>query len=588
MIKRDIYCGEVTEASIGKEVAINGWLDTRRDHGGVIFLDIRDKFGKVQVVFDPEIDKSLHETAHKLRSEYVLGIKGKVRARPEGTKNPKLKTGMIEIVASGVEVFNQSQPLPFPIDESAEVNEDLRLKYRYLDLRRPKILNNLIIRHKLTQIIRNYLDANHFVDVETPVLFKSTPEGARDYLVPSRVNPGTFFALPQSPQMLKQILMVAGLDRYYQVVKCFRDEDLRADRQPEFTQIDIEMSFIDEDDIMGHCENFIRETFEQVMKVKLPAKFLRMPYDQAMEEYGNDKPDLRFGLKLKTVSEVFDGSEFRIFSETVKAGGIVKALNMKGAGAKLSRKDIDDLVGFAIKQGAGGMAWIKFAEKPESPIAKFISEDRMNKLKERMNVEKGDIVFFMADKKDKVNDILSRVRLHIGGKYGMIDPDKLSFLWVVDFPLLSWNAEEKRLDSNHHPFTAPKESDIPLLDTEPLKVKARAYDMVLNGTEIGGGSIRIHDSALQKKMFNIINIDDEGAEKKFGFLLEALKYGAPPHGGLAFGLDRIAMIITGSQSIRDVIAFPKTAKAVCLLSNAPSEVEAKQLKELSIKIDIQE
>ncbi len=586
MIKRDIYCGEVTEAQKGKDVAINGWLDTRRDHGGVIFLDIRDKFGKVQVVFDPEINKALHEIAHKLRSEYVLGIRGRVRERPEGTKNPKLKTGMVEIVASEVEVFNPSLPLPFPIDESAEVNEDLRLKYRYIDLRRPKILNNLIIRHRLTKMIRDYLDANHFVDVETPVLFKSTPEGARDYLVPSRVNPGTFFALPQSPQMLKQILMVAGLDRYYQIVRCFRDEDLRADRQPEFTQVDIEMSFIEEDDIMGHCENFIRDTFEKLMGIKLPRPFARMKCGQAMEEYGTDKPDTRFGLKLKTVTEVFDGSDFKIFAETVKNGGVVKALNFKGAGAKLSRKDIDDLAGFAIKQGAGGMAWIKFMDKPESPIAKFLSDDRMKKLMDEMKVEKTDVVFFMADKKDKVNDILSRVRLHIGGKYGMIDPGKFEFLWVVEFPLLAYNAEEKRYEPNHHPFTAPNQADIALLDSEPQKVRARAYDMVLNGTEIGGGSIRIHDSGLQKKLFNIINIDDVGAEKKFGFLLEALKYGAPPHGGLAFGLDRMAMIITGSQSIRDVIAFPKTAKAQCLLSNAPSEVEQKQLKELSIKLDI--
>jgi aspartyl-tRNA synthetase len=577
----------VTEAFIGQEVSINGWLDTRRDHGGLIFLDIRDKFGKVQVVFDPEINRELHETAHKLRSEYVLGIKGKVRPRPEGTTNPKLKTGMIEIVASEVEVFNSSQPLPFPIDESAEVNEDLRLKYRYLDLRRPKILNNLIIRHKLTQIIRKYLDENHFVDVETPVLFKSTPEGARDYLVPSRVNPGTFFALPQSPQMLKQILMVAGLDRYYQVVKCFRDEDLRADRQPEFTQIDIEMSFIEEDDIMGHSENFIRDVFEHIQSAKLPKPFRRMTYDQSMEEYGNDKPDTRFEMKLKTVSEVFAGSDFKIFAETVKNGGVVKALNFKNSAEKLSRKDIDDLVAYAIRQGAGGMAWIRFAEKPESPIVKFMSEDRVNKLKELMSVEKGDIVFFMADKKEKVNDILSRVRLHIGEKYALYDEKKLEFLWVVDFPLLSYDTEEKRYVANHHPFTAPKVSDIPLLDTDPLKVKARAYDLVLNGTEIGGGSIRIHDSGLQKKMFNLMNIDDASAELKFGFLLEALKYGAPPHGGIAFGLDRMAMIITGSQSIRDVIAFPKTAKAQCLLSNAPSEVEPRQLKELSIKVNLE-
>jgi aspartyl-tRNA synthetase len=587
MIKRTHYCGEVTEALIGSEVSINGWLDTRRDHGGVIFFDIRDKFGKVQVVFDPEINKELHEIAHKMRSEYVLGITGKVRPRPEGTKNPRLKTGLIEIVATGVELYNQSLPLPFPIDESVEVNEDLRLKYRYIDLRRPKILNNLLIRHTLTRIIRKYLDENHFVDVETPVLFKSTPEGARDYLVPSRVNPGTFFALPQSPQMLKQILMVAGLDRYYQVVKCFRDEDLRADRQPEFTQIDIEMSFIDEDDIMGHAENFIRDVFEQVQNVKLPNPFERMTYDQSMEEYGNDKPDTRFEMKLRTVSGVFAGSDFKIFAETVKSGGVVKALNFKASADKLSRKDIDDLVAYAIRQGAGGMAWIRFAEKPESPIVKFMSEERISELKEMMAVEKGDIVFFMADNQEKVNDILSRVRLYIGEKYNLYDKKALKFLWVTDFPLMSYSPEEKRFVANHHPFTAPKESDIPMLDVDPLKVKARAYDLVLNGTEIGGGSIRIHDSALQKKMFGLMNIDDAAAELKFGFLLEALKFGAPPHGGIAFGLDRMAMIITGSQSIRDVIAFPKTAKAQCLLSNAPSVVEDKQLKELSIKVNIE-
>jgi aspartyl-tRNA synthetase len=586
MLKRTHFCGDVTEALTGNDVSINGWLDTRRDHGGVIFLDIRDKTGKVQVVFDPEINGALHETAHKLRGEYVLGISGRVRPRPEGTKNPKLKTGMVEIVADTVEVFNQSLPIPFPIDESAEVGEDLRLKYRYLDLRRPKIMENLTIRHTLTKLIRKYLDENGFTDVETPVLFKSTPEGARDYLVPSRVNPGTFFALPQSPQMLKQILMVAGLDRYYQIVKCFRDEDLRADRQPEFTQIDIEMSFIEEDDIMGHAENFIRNVFEHVRSIKLPEQFKRMTYAQAMEEYGNDKPDTRFEMKLKTISEIFDGSDFKIFAETVKNGGIVKALNFKASADKLSRKDIDDLVAFAIRQGAGGMAWIRFAEKPESPIAKFISEQRLGKLKEMMGVEKGDIVFFMADKQNKVNDILSRVRLHIGEKYSLYDKNSLEFLWVVDFPLLAYNEEEKRYEANHHPFTAPKDEDIALLDTEPLRSRARAYDMVLNGTEIGGGSIRIHNSELQKKMFGLINIADDKAEMMFGFLLDALKYGAPPHGGIAFGLDRIAMILTGSASIRDVIAFPKTAKAQCLLSNAPSEVDQKQLGELSIKLSL--
>ncbi|MGD0566683.1 MAG: aspartate--tRNA ligase, partial [Candidatus Goldiibacteriota bacterium] len=460
MLKRTHFCGDVTEKLTGDDISINGWLDTRRDHGGVIFLDIRDKTGKVQVVFDPEINKGLHETAHKLRGEYVLGIRGKVRPRPEGTKNPKLKTGMVEIVADAVEVFNQSLPLPFPIDESAEVGEDLRLKYRYLDLRRPKIMENLTIRHTLTKMIRKYLDENGFTDVETPVLFKSTPEGARDYLVPSRVNPGTFFALPQSPQMLKQILMVAGLDRYYQIVKCFRDEDLRADRQPEFTQIDIEMSFIEEEDIMGHAENFIRDVFEHIKSVKLPEKFSRISYAQAMEEYGNDKPDARFEMKLKTVSPVFDGSDFKIFSETVKNGGVVKALNFKNSADKLSRKDIDDLVAYAIRQGAGGMAWIRFAEKPESPIVKFISEERLASLKSLMAVEKGDIVFFMADKEAKVNDILSRVRLHIGEKYALYGRDKLEFLWVVDFPLFDWNSDENRWDSVHHPFTAPKVEDL--------------------------------------------------------------------------------------------------------------------------------
>ncbi len=586
MQKRTHYCGIITEKEIGKIVVINGWINSRRDHGGVVFLDIRDKTGLVQVVYDPELNQKEHSNAHKYRSEYVLCVQGKVRKRPQGTENPKLNTGYIEIVAEITEILNEALTPPFLVDDEAEVSEDIRLKYRYIDLRRPKMQKNLILRHKACMLIRSYMDTNGFTEVETPFLMKSTPEGARDYLVPSRVNQGTFYALPQSPQMLKQILMVAGLDRYYQIVRCFRDEDLRADRQPEFTQVDIEMSFIDEGDIYFHSENLIKCVFEGVVETKIDIPFPRIKYDDAMEYYGCDKPDTRFELKLKTVTEVFAGSGFKIFSEAIQGGGIVKAINFKGAGEKLSRKDIDDLVGFAIKCGAGGMAWIKYADKPESPIVKFLDEPRLAKLSELMHAEKGDIIFFMADKKEKVNDIFSRVRLHIGKTYKLIDEKKLNFLWVTDFPLLMYNHEEKRLEANHHPFTAPQEQDEILLESDPLKVKARAYDCVLNGTEIGGGSIRMHKSVLQQKIFSILNISETDANKKFGFLIEALKYGAPPHGGIAFGLDRLIMIITGSQSIRDVIAFPKTQKALCLLTDAPSEVEEKQLKELGIKIDL--
>ena len=587
MLKRTDYCGEITEKHTGQDVIINGWLDTRRDHGGVIFLDIRDRTGIVQAVFDPAIDSPLHERAHKLRSEYVLGIKGKVRKRPEGTENPSLKTGLVEIVSAELEVLNRAETPPFVIEDEAEVSEELRLKYRFLDLRRPKIMKNLFARHRVYELARKYLNSKKFIETETPFLIKSTPEGARDYLVPSRLNEGHFYALPQSPQTMKQILMVSGLDRYYQIVKCFRDEDLRADRQPEFTQIDLEMSFVDEEDVMETAEGLTKEVFGAVLDKDFSAPFTRMTYKEAMDRFGTDSPDMRFGLELKDVSGIFKSSGFRVFAEAVEKGGIVKSINFKEAGKKLSRREIDELVAFAQKNGAGGMAWIKFSDKPESPIVKFLGEGKVGEIKEAMNVEKGDITFFIADMPDAANEIMSRVRLHIGKKYGLIKGGELRFVWVTDFPLLKYDSDEKRYTAAHHPFTAVKPGDESLVESAPASARSRAYDLVLNGTELGGGSIRIHNPEFQKKMFSVLNIGDEEAEERFGFLLKAFKYGAPPHGGFAFGLDRMLMIITGSGSIRDVIAFPKTQKAECMLTGAPGEVDPSQLKELHIKPDIE-
>lgn len=577
---RDKYCGTVTENDLGKTLTLSGWVYRRRDHGGLVFFDLRDVTGIVQVVLSPEISPEAHEKAKDIRQEYVLMVKGRVELRPEGTQNLDLPTGKIEVLIDSIDILNVCKALPFQLDEE-ETNEALRLRYRYLDMRRPEMQKIFIERSKAAKAVRDYYLANGFYEFETPIFTKSTPEGARDFVVPSRLNPGMFYALPQSPQLYKQILMVAGFDRYFQIARCFRDEDLRADRQPEFTQIDVEMSFVDVDDVIAMSEGLISSMFESSKGVRPDTPFMRMPYDEAMERYGTDKPDLRFGLAMADLSGIFGETEFGVFRKTIDDGGAIKGIALKGK--TLSRKDLDTAVDKAKEFGAGGLIWMRKDQGTlQSPIAKYLKDHEKDGLDRIMGLDQGDVVFIMADKKDAVLDIMGRFRLYLGDKYDLIDKSLFSFLWVVDFPLLEYNEEEKRFVARHHPFTSAREP-IAGFEGDLASIKARAYDLVLNGVEIGGGSIRNHRMDDQLEMFRILNIDEAEANEKFGFLLEALQLGAPPHGGIAFGFDRILMMFLHLESIRDVIPFPKTQKGSCLLTGAPSRVNPRQLNELKIK-----
>ena len=584
-MKRSCYCGKVDESFIGKEVVVSGWVHSRRDHGGVIFIDLRDREGLVQIVFQPE-KKEIFAQAEHLRSEYVLSVKGLVRNRPEGTVNPNMFTGKVEIVVNELEIINTSPVLPLEVDDYKETSEEIRLKYRYLDLRRPSFQKNFILRHKISQTIREYLNKEGFLEIETPFLTKSTPEGARDFLVPARLAHGCFYALPLSPQIFKQILMVAGFDKYYQIARCFRDEDLRADRQLEFTQVDMEMSFIDEQDIMTIVEQMLAKIFKDVLGKEIQTPFLRMPYDEAMLRFGSDKPDTRFAMEIKDFTKELANCGFGVFKNVIAKGNVVRGLCITG-GAKFSRSEIDGLTKFVGEFGAKGLAWMKItANGAESNIVKFFTKEEIDTIINKLEAKDGDLVVFLADEVDIVAQGLGALRLKMGKQLDLIDKNKFNFLWVVDFPLFAWDKEEKRWVANHHPFTAVKDEDVDKLTQEKAgQAKARAYDVILNGVELGGGSIRIHKSDMQSKVFNLLNITEESAKEKFGFLLDALTYGAPPHGGLAIGFDRLCALLIGEESIREVIAFPKTQKAICPLSNAPAEVAEKQLRELGIKIN---
>ena len=584
--KRDHHCGELTKNDAGQEVALCGWVSTRRDHGGLIFIDLRDRSGIVQVVIDPEAGESFKK-AEAVRSEYVLQVFGKVRERSAETVNPNIATGHIEVVAHELNILNPAKTPPFYIEDGIDTDENLRLKYRYLDLRRPEMQKNFILRHKVTKLMRDYLDKHGFLEIETPMLCRSTPEGARDYLVPSRVNPGKFYALPQSPQLFKQLLMVAGMERYFQIARCFRDEDLRADRQPEFTQLDMEMSFVEMEDIMQMMEGLIAYVFEGSIGMKVQLPMQRMTWDTAMDLYGSDKPDLRFDMKLVNMVDAVSGSNFKVFNEIIAHGGIVKAINVKGYAA-IPRRELDGLVDFVAIYGAKGLAWMQIQPDGtvKSPIAKFFDEAHLNKIKEAGKAEPGDLLLFVGDKPSVVAQALGALRIEMAKRRNLIDPDKYVFTWVVKFPMFEYSEEEKRYVAMHHPFTAPCDEDLPLLKTNPGKVYAKAYDMVLNGIELGGGSIRIHRQDVQKAIFEAIGLTDEEAKNKFGFLMTAFEYGAPPHGGLAFGLDRMLMLMAKRASIRDVIAFPKTQSANDLMDEAPNTVDEKQLRELHIRTSL--
>lgn len=583
-LKRTHMCGELRENHVGQNVVLMGWVQKRRDLGGLIFTDLRDRTGIVQVVFGEEINKEAFTKAQELRSEYVIAVIGEVVLRE--APNPNLPTGMIEVKGKELRILSESETPPIYIKENLDASEAIRLKYRYLDLRRPDLQRNIIIRHKAAKVVRDFMDENGFLEIETPMLTKSTPEGARDYLVPSRNFPGKFYALPQSPQIFKQLLMVSGFDRYFQIVRCFRDEDLRANRQPEFTQIDIEMSFVDIDDVIDLNERLMKRLFKEILNIDIPTPFLRITYKEAMERYGSDKPDIRFGLELVDISDEVKNSNFKVFKDTVANGGTVRGINAKGC-AEFSRKEIDKLEELVKTYGAKGLAWIALKEgEIKSPIAKFLSEEELNAIKNKMQAETGDLLLIVADKPKTVFAALGALRLELGRKLELIGSNnkEFKFLWVTEFPLLEYDEEEGRYVAMHHPFTSPMDEDIELLETNPEKVRAKAYDMVLNGEEIGGGSIRIHDTKLQERMFKALGLSMEKAYEKFGFLLEAFKFGPPPHGGLAFGFDRIVMFLTGTDNIKDVIAFPKNQNAACPLTNAPSEVDEKQLDELGITV----
>jgi aspartyl-tRNA synthetase len=583
--QRTDSCGALRREHVGRSVTMMGWAQTLRDHGGLRFVDLRDRTGVVQLVFNPEQNREAHERAGEVRSEYVVAARGRVAARPAETRNPSLPTGEIEIVVDELKILNATRPRPFPVEDGFEVAETTRLRHRYLDLRRPKMQKNLLLRHRLAKAVRDYFDAQGFVEIETPALTRRTPEGARDYLVPSRVNPGQFYALPQSPQLFKQLLMVSGFDRYFQIARCFRDEDLRADRQPEFTQIDVELSFTRPEEIYRLIEGLMVEAFRQTIRVDVEVPFPVMSHAEAMRRFGSDKPDTRFALEIVDFSAAFAGSGFKVFREVLERGGVVRGLKVPGE--PFSRKDLDELVAAAPSFGAKGLVWIRInAEGWQSPVAKFLSDDEKGRAKAAAGLEVGDLVFLVADDEGVAAKAAGLLRLQLGDKLGLVDRSRWNFVWIADFPLFEWSAEEKRWGAVHHPFTAPRDEDLVMLESAPGRMRAQAYDVVLNGYELGGGSIRIHRPEVQQRVFTALGISESSARSQFGFLLDALAHGAPPHGGIALGLDRLAMLLAGESSIREVIAFPKTQKAACLMTEAPSAVEPKLLRELSIKVDL--